>query len=94
MSKFAVVSYFKMTGFPDEIMYHCSEPEQSENETVGGFCYDLCEAILHDDRKSAQKERNRLQSIYSSFKMHVKEYSNKDIFLAKLEGPKEHEDRL
>ena len=88
MSKFIVVSYLQMpNGEPSQIMYHCSEPERiSKHETAGGFCYYVGGAITHDDRASAQTTRNRIQKYYPTYHMHVKEFSNKEIFIGKLEG--------
>ncbi len=71
-------------------MYHDSEPEEvsmfRDHSYAGGFTVHLAKAIAYTTFADAAKARNRLQRMYTEFKMSILTRTTKEIFELRLKG--------
>lgn len=74
-----------VSGCPPKLMYLGCQPVQvGKGDFYGGFSYELRDAILYPDHRSAQTERNRIQKMFSDFPISVKSRTVKEIFVERL----------
>ena len=70
---------------PPVLMYLGTEPvELTKGNFYGGFEYDIRDAILYSNHRSAQTERNRIQKMFKDFPIKVISRTTKEIFVERL----------